>query len=148
MKYAMLVYSDQSSWEALSDEEAARQRAESMPRWITLFDELGKADPTAVGRELVAASEAKVVRVVDGETIVTDGPFADTKEVLGGIFLTELPDLDEAIRLAALVPAAEHGRHRGVRPPYPKPFLHHADGERNGTRGWQSLYGNGCAQRA
>ncbi len=109
MKYAMLVYSDQSSWEALSDEEAARQRAESMPRWITLFDELGKADPTAVGRELVAGSEAKVVRVVDGETIVTDGPFADTKEVLGGVFLAELPDLDEAIRLAALVPAAEYG---------------------------------------
>ena len=50
-----------------------------------------------------------MVRVVDGETIVTDGPFADTKEVLGGVFLAELPDLDEAIRLAALVPAAEYG---------------------------------------
>ena len=62
-----------------------------------------------VGRELAAASEAKVVRVVDGRTLVTDGPFAETKEALGGIFVTELPDLDEAIRLAALVPAAEYG---------------------------------------
>jgi hypothetical protein len=109
MKYAMLVYSDQSSWESLSEEEAARQREESMPRWITLFEELGKADPAVQGRELEGAAEAKVVRVVDGETIVTDGPFAETKEQLGGVFITDLPDLDEAIRLAALVPAAEYG---------------------------------------
>ena len=110
MKYAMLVYSDQSAWDGLSDEEAARMRAESMPRWISLFEEMGKADPSVEGRELVSsAAEAKVVRVVDGKTIVTDGPFAETKEQLGGIFVTELPDLDEAIRLAALVPTAEHG---------------------------------------
>ena len=109
MKYAMLVYSDQSGWEALSEEEAATQRAQSMPRWITLFEEMGKADPNVVGRELASGSEAKVVRVVDGQTLVTDGPFAETKELLGGIFVTELPDLDEAIRLAALVPAAEYG---------------------------------------
>ncbi len=109
MKYAMLVYSDQSSWEGLSDGEAARLRAESMPRWISLFEEMGKADPSVVGRELESASEAKVVRVVDGETIVTDGPYAETKEQLGGVFVTDLPDLDEAIRLAALVPAAEYG---------------------------------------
>jgi len=62
-----------------------------------------------IGRELTGASEAKVVRVVDGQTIVTDGPFAETKEQLGGVFVTELGDLDEAIRLAALVPTAEHG---------------------------------------
>ena len=46
------------------------------------------------------------MRVVDGETLVTDGPFAETKEQLGGVFITDLPDLDEAIRIAALVPAA------------------------------------------
>ena len=109
MKYAMLVYSDQSDWQGLSAAEAERLRAESMPRWNKLFEEMGKADPGVVGRELAGGSEAKVVRVVDGETIVTDGPFADTKEVLGGIFVTELPDLDEAIRLAALVPAADYG---------------------------------------
>ena len=54
MKYALLVYADQSSWEGLSDEEAARLRAESMPRWITLFEEMGKADPNVTGRELPA----------------------------------------------------------------------------------------------
>ena len=109
MKYAMLVYADESAWQGLPDEELARLREESMPRWIALFEEFGKADPNVQGRELESASTAKVVRVVDGETIVTDGPFAETKEQLGGIFVTELPDLDEAIRLAALVPTAEHG---------------------------------------
>ena len=109
MKYALLVYSDQSDWDGISEEEAAERRAESMPRWITLFEEMGKADPDAGGKELVAASEAKVVRVVDGETVITDGPFAETKEQIGGLFLTTLPDLDEAIRIASLVPAAEYG---------------------------------------
>ena len=109
MKYAMLVYSDQTEWAAMSEAEAAAARDESMPRWIALFDEFGKADPNVQGRELVSAAEAKVVRVVDGQTIVTDGPFADTKELLGGVFITELPDLDEAIRIGGLIPAAEYG---------------------------------------
>jgi hypothetical protein len=109
VKYALLVYANQDDWAELSEDEAAVQRAEVMPRWLALFEEMGKADPTVEGRELEAATEARVVRVRDGERIVTDGPFADTKEVLGGVFLTELPDLDEAIRLASLVPTAEHG---------------------------------------
>jgi len=109
VKYALLVYSDQSSWGTYTEDEAARLRAESMPRWLALFEELGRSDPSATGRELAAAGEAKVVRVRDGATIVTDGPFAETKEQIGGIFVTELADLDEAIRIAALVPAAEYG---------------------------------------
>jgi hypothetical protein len=109
MKYALLVYSDQSSWEGIDEEEAARRRAESMPRWVALFEEMGKADPSSRGKELVAASEAKFVRVVDGEPVVTDGPFAETKEQIGGLFVTELADLDEAIRIASLVPTAEYG---------------------------------------
>jgi hypothetical protein len=109
MRYAMLVYSDQSAWNGIDEEEGARMRAESMPRWLALFEEMGKADPDMVGKELVAATEAKVVRVVDGKTVVTDGPFAETKEQIGGLFLTTLPDLDEAIRLSSLVPAAEYG---------------------------------------
>jgi hypothetical protein len=76
---------------------------------MALFEAMGAADPDAKGRELESASEAKVVRVVDGERIVTDGPFAETKEQIGGLFVTTLPDLDEAIRIAALVPAAEYG---------------------------------------
>jgi hypothetical protein len=109
MRYALLVYADQDGWADLSEEEAARQRAESMPGWVAMFEALDKADPDATGKELAAAAEAKVVRVRDGERIVTDGPFADTKEVIGGLFLTTLPDLDEAIRIASLVPAAAYG---------------------------------------
>jgi hypothetical protein len=109
VKYALLVYSDQAHWADYTEEEAAQLRAESMPAWIACFEELGKADPGMSGYELEAAAEAKVVRVRDGERIVTDGPFAETKEQIGGIFLTELPDLDEAIRLAALVPTAAYG---------------------------------------
>jgi hypothetical protein len=109
MKYALLVYGDQSAWADLDEEEAARLRAESMSRWLALFEEMGKADPAVEGRELAAASDAKVVRVVDGARVVTDGPFAETKEQIGGLFVTTLPDLDEAIRIAALVPAAENG---------------------------------------
>lgn len=109
MLYALLVYTDQSPWADLSDDEAAAQRAQVMPRWIAAFEEIGKADPNMRGLELESATEAKVVRIRRGERIVTDGPFAETKELIGGLFLTELPDLDEAIRLASVIPASEYG---------------------------------------
>ena len=106
MKYAMLIYGDDSTWVDLPEAERAALRAEEMPQWISLFEELGKADPNVSGKELDGRSTAKVVRVRDGERLVTDGPFAETKEILGGVFLVDLPDLDEAIRLAALVPVS------------------------------------------
>jgi hypothetical protein len=109
MKYALLIYGDDAAWVDLSDEEKAELRAQEMPKWIALFDELQKADPNLTGHELDERDTAKVVRVRNGERIVTDGPFAETKEVVGGIFVVDLPDLDEAIRLAALIPTAEHG---------------------------------------
>lgn len=109
MNYALLVYGDDSAWIDLPDDEQAALRAEEMPQWIALFEELGKADPNISGKELDGRDTAKVVRVRDGERLVTDGPYAETKEILGGVFLTELPDLDEAIRLAALIPTAKHG---------------------------------------
>ena len=106
MKYALLIYDDESAWIDLPDDERAALRASEMPKWTALFEEMGKADPNVSGKELDGRDTAKVVRVRNGERIVTDGPFAETKEILGGLFLTELPDLDEAIRLAALIPAA------------------------------------------
>jgi hypothetical protein len=97
VNYAVLIYGDDTAWADLPDGERAGLRAAEMPEWVSLFEELD-------GRRT-----AKVVRVRDGERLVTDGPFAETKEILGGVFLTDLPDLDEAIRLAALIPAAKHG---------------------------------------
>jgi hypothetical protein len=109
VKYAFLIYGTDSGWSDLSDEEKAEFRAQEMPQWIALFEELGKADPNVSGYELDARRTAKVVKVRDGERVVTDGPFAETKEIVGGVFLIDLPDLDEAIRLAALVPTARSG---------------------------------------
>jgi hypothetical protein len=109
VKYAMLIYGDDSAWVDLPEEDKAKLRAEEMPQWAALFEELGKADPNVSGYELDGRRTAKVVRVRDGERIVTDGPFAETREIVGGVFLIDLPDLDEAIRVAALVPTAKHG---------------------------------------
>jgi hypothetical protein len=109
VKYALLIYGDDSEWVDLPDEDKAKLRSEEMPRWVALFEELGKADPNVSGHELDGRYTAKVVKIRAGERIVTDGPFAETKEIVGGVFLIDLPDLDEAIRIAALVPTAKHG---------------------------------------
>jgi hypothetical protein len=109
MRYALMVYADQSSWQELTEEQAAKARADSMPKWIALFEELEKADPDVEGKELDEATAAKTVRVRDGKTLVTDGPFAETKEQIGGVFDINLPDLDTALELAARIPTAEHG---------------------------------------
>jgi hypothetical protein len=112
----MLIYDDDWGWIDLPAHEKARLRAEEMPAWVSLFEELGKADPEVSGKELASRRSAKVVRVRDGERIVTDGPYAETKEILGGLFLIELQDLDEAIRLAALAPAARDTGAIEIRP--------------------------------
>jgi hypothetical protein len=109
MKYALLIYSDQAPWADLSDDQKAEFRTQEMPKWIAAMAELGKADPNVTGFELDEGVTAKVVRVRDGERLVTDGPFAETKEIIGGLFVAELPDLDEAIRLASQIPTAAYG---------------------------------------
>jgi len=109
VKYALLIYGDDAGWVDLPAEERARLRDQELPRWYALFEELNKADPNVLGDELAGRSAGKVVRIRDGERFVTDGPFSETKEYIGGLFTIELPDLDEAIRLASLIPAAESG---------------------------------------
>ena len=116
MRYALLIYADDSAWIDLPAEERAALRQEELPRWYALFEELRKADPNVAGNELSSRGSAKVVRVRDGERIVTDGPFAETEEILGGLVLIDLPDLDEAIRLAGLIPTAEQGGAVEIRP--------------------------------
>lgn len=109
MRYALMVYSDQAAWSEMTEEEAQRARDESMPRWLACFEAMAKVDPAMEGLELDGATSARVVRVRNGETIVTDGPYPETKELIGGIFQTTLPDLDTAIELASLIPAAGYG---------------------------------------
>ena len=109
MRYALMVYGEQEPWFDLSEDEAAKVREKALPKWYALFEELGKADPKFDGRELGDIRTAKTVRVRDGEVLVTDGPFAETKEQIGGIFDIKLPDLDTAIEYAAKIPSAESG---------------------------------------
>ena len=109
MKYALLIYGTDTGWADLSDEEKVERRAEVLPRWYELFEELRRSDPEVGGQELDERRTAKVVRVRDGERVVTDGPFAETKEYIGGLFVIDVPDLDEAIRLSSLIPTAEMG---------------------------------------
>ena len=108
MKYVALLTNteeDRVRWEAMSAEEAAAARAQELPKWNALFQELG---PHLVeGKELEEPAVAKTVRVRDGETIVTDGPYAETKEQVGGFFVLDCEDLDQAIGLAAKIPVAE-----------------------------------------
>jgi hypothetical protein len=107
VKYAALLtnHADQvAAWEAMSQDEAAAARAEEVPKWEALFGELGSTGALGAGYELDSPKTAKTVRVRDGETLVTDGPFADTKEQIGGLMEIEAEDLDAAIAVAARIP--------------------------------------------
>jgi hypothetical protein len=112
MKYLLLLNNsteDTRFWESLSEEEASRLRSEEVPKWAELFAWMGQKGIESDGLELDASSKAKTVRVRDGEAIVTDGPYVETKEQIGGYFLVELDDLDQAIELASRIPVVEKG---------------------------------------
>lgn len=109
MRYALLIHGNGSERRGLQTEERTQLRQAELPAWRTLLAELGRVDRGAESFELRPPGEARVVRVRRGETIVSNGPIIETSEALGGLFLIDLPDLDEAIRLAALVPAAGTG---------------------------------------
>jgi hypothetical protein len=107
VKYAALLTSnadDIVAWEKLSPEEAAAARAEEIPKWEALFGELGQTGVLGAGFELDSPATAKTVRVRGGETLVTDGPFAETKEQIGGLMEIEAQDLDAAIAIASQIP--------------------------------------------
>ncbi|HYZ76232.1 MAG TPA: YciI family protein [Gaiellaceae bacterium] len=101
MKYMTLIYGDAAAWNALSEEEQKRVAE----RYMALSREPVVAD----GAELQDAETATTVRIRNGETLTTDGPFAETKEQLGGYYLIDCGSLDEAIEFAARIPAAERG---------------------------------------
>jgi hypothetical protein len=112
MKYLLLLNNDQAdveSWRNMSPEEGQKAREQEMPRWNELFGWMGEQGIEANGLELEDASAARVVRVRDGETLVSDGPFTETKELLGGYFLADCKDLDQAIELAKRVPLVSRG---------------------------------------
>ena len=109
MKYSLLIYSDPSRAATMTADEIEQARAEVMPQWIELFDYLGSHAKRVEGFELDSPDTAKTLRYEDGQPVVTDGPYAETKELIGGLFLIECNDLDEAIDMAARVPIASRG---------------------------------------
>jgi hypothetical protein len=102
--YALLFYSEPPA----SAEEVAEREA-TLPLWIELGESLEKAGLLVSSGRLQPTDMATTVRVRDGETEVTDGPFAVTKEVLGGYYLLDCANLDEALKVAARVPLARFG---------------------------------------
>ena len=108
MQYALLIYGSDEGWQRLSPEEREKQMHEYMA--------LSQSSETRGGADLGDLSSATTVRVDNGDTITADGPFAETKEYLGGFYLVECDSIDEAIAFAAKIPASRTGGTIEVRP--------------------------------
>ena len=105
MRYALLIYANEQEWAAQSEEQGQAQFDEYMAFTKDIVDR-GLMNG---GEALQPTSTATTVRVRNGETLTTDGPFAETKDQLGGFYLVDCKDLDEAIEVAAGIPDARRG---------------------------------------
>ncbi len=105
MKYVCLMYQDESLLEKMPKEEMDNLNAE----YRAFGGEIQKSGQFILSQGLAPTRTATTVRVRDGKTLTTDGPFAETKEQLGGIYLIEARDLNEAIQVAAKIPSAHIG---------------------------------------
>jgi hypothetical protein len=108
MQYMLLVYDTPGAWPTLTDEEMGKVYSE--------YAAVSQNTATKHSAQLKGTEEAKTVRIKDGETLVTDGPFAETKETLGGYYLVEAGSIDEAAKLAEQIPSARFGGSVEVRP--------------------------------
>jgi hypothetical protein len=109
MEFLALIHGNESDWEDMSDDE----RQAVYQRYI----DFGGREGVVGGSELQSTSTATTVQVRNGERLVTDGPYAEVKEALGGYYILEADSIEEACRLAAGIPAAERGAIE-VRPIY------------------------------
>jgi hypothetical protein len=112
MKYVLLLNNETEqarSWHSLSTKEVQKLREREIPRWNDFMGWMAEQGIEASGVELENPTKTRVVRVRDGQTVVTDGPFAETKEILGGYFLVDCKDLDQAIEVAERVPLVDRG---------------------------------------
>jgi hypothetical protein len=110
MKYLLQIYSDDAR------EEFEQLSADEQQAILAEYLAIGQSPEVVGGNQLQPAETATTVRVQDGETLLTDGPFLDAKEHLGGYVLVEADDLDVALELAARIPAARMGGAIEVRP--------------------------------
>ena len=105
MRYMLMIYTAPGTWEGMSEEE----RNATMGEYYDYTDSLEEAGILRAGAPLESVDTATTVRVRDGERLTTDGPFAETREVLGGYYVIEVDTLDEALDHAARIPGARHG---------------------------------------
>ncbi len=104
MRYLLLIYETERM-----DDPSQEAQAADLQRYAAFTQETRRRDAFQAGEALEPVSTATTVRIRDGRTVVTDGPFAETKEFLGGFYLLDCRDLDEAIELAKMIPAVERG---------------------------------------
>jgi hypothetical protein len=105
MQYMLLIYDNEKVWQAMSDKE----RNAYMGEYFAVTEEIKKNGKLIAGDALQSISTATTVRVREGKRLTTDGPFAETKEQLGGYYLVNAKDLDEAMAIAAKIPSARVG---------------------------------------
>ena len=105
MKYLLLIYDNEQSWNAITEGERQKIYGE----YRELREQLLSRGQFVTGSQLQPISTATTVRVRDGKELITDGPFAETHEQLGGYFLIEAENLDEATSIAARIPSAKRG---------------------------------------
>ena len=105
MQYLLLIYHNESEWERMSPTQQTIVHQE----YRDLIQRLASTGKYLAGDELKPTTTATTVRVREGRQSITDGPFAETKEQLGGYFLVNANDLDEAIAIAAQIPSARDG---------------------------------------
>jgi hypothetical protein len=110
MKYALLIYPGELT--SASDRFSAEEQQGILKEYLALVQEPG----VLAAEQLQPAESATTVVVNDGKALITDGPFADTKEILGGLYVVEADNLDRALELAARIPAARLGGAVEVRP--------------------------------
>jgi hypothetical protein len=105
MQYMLLIYGDESVWNTMS----SQQMAKVMEEYVDYSNQLAAAGVLRGGSELAPVATATTVRVRNGKPLLSDGPFAETREQLGGYYLIDVPTLDDAIHWAAKVPSAPIG---------------------------------------
>ena len=105
MRYLLLICGDETAMEALSPTESEAMLAE----YGAFGEEMGARGVLRGGERLRPSTDATTVRVREGDVLSTDGPFAETKEQVGGYFVVECSDLDAAIEIAAKIPGARTG---------------------------------------
>ena len=105
MQYLLTLYSDEAGWGAMTQD----QQREGMAAYTAFTQALRAANALVESGRLQPSATATTVRTADGKPKVLDGPFADTKEQLGGFYLIEAPDLDAALAWASRCPGSQHG---------------------------------------